>query len=87
MLTGCLLTLGISGPDALHDALSSWTGEPSWSETESLLAADNDSAGVTLVARPGRSTVEELLEIPGSHPGRWSPYAVRLDGGSPGAAV
>ncbi len=71
--------------DALHDSLSAWTGRSSWSDTEALLAADNASAGVTLVARPGRSTIEELLELPGAQPGRWSPYAVHLDGGSPGA--
>lgn len=71
--------------EALHDALSSWNGRPSWAETEDLLAADNESASVTLVARPGRTTVEALLEIPGAEPGRWSPYAVRLGGGQPGS--
>jgi 16S rRNA (cytosine967-C5)-methyltransferase len=69
--------------EALHDALSSWSGAPSWGDTEDLLVADNESAGVTLVARPGRSDVEDLLELPGAHPGRWSPYAVVLDGGDP----
>ncbi|MFI9722269.1 RsmB/NOP family class I SAM-dependent RNA methyltransferase [Streptomyces sp. NPDC052396] len=51
---------------------------------EELLAADNDRPEVTLVARPGRATVDELLD---EHtlPGRWSPYAVRLaEGGEPG---
>ncbi|MFN8170006.1 MAG: transcription antitermination factor NusB [Candidatus Nanopelagicales bacterium] len=71
--------------EALHDALSSWTGEASWAGTEDLLAADNVNAEVTLVARPGRLDVDELLEVPGSRPGRWSPYAVTLDGGSPGS--
>ncbi|MDT0316745.1 RsmB/NOP family class I SAM-dependent RNA methyltransferase [Streptomyces millisiae] len=53
---------------------------------EQLLAADNERPGVTLVARPGRSTVEELRAEPGAEPGRWSPYAVRLvEGGEPGA--
>jgi len=70
--------------DALHDALASWRGSASWGETEDLLAADNENAGVTLVARPGRTTVEDLLTIPGSYPGRWSPYAVALGGGLPG---
>ncbi len=70
--------------DALHDALSSWTGAPSWAETEDLLAADNEPGGVTLVARPGRSDVEDLLELRGAAPGRWSPYAVTLDAGNPG---
>ncbi|TDC70125.1 RsmB/NOP family class I SAM-dependent RNA methyltransferase [Streptomyces hainanensis] len=53
---------------------------------EQLLAADNERPLVTLAARPGRSTVEELRAEPGAEPGRWSPYAVRLtEGGEPGA--
>ncbi len=49
-------------------------------ELEALLAADNEAPGVTLVARPGRSTREEL---PGE-PTRWSPYGVHLASGDPG---
>ncbi|WP_405782454.1 RsmB/NOP family class I SAM-dependent RNA methyltransferase [Streptomyces sp. NBC_00859] len=56
---------------------------------EDLLEADNERPEVTLVARPGRSTTEELTETVGEDsalPGRWSPYAVRLaEGGEPGA--
>ncbi|NEC87142.1 transcription antitermination factor NusB [Streptomyces sp. SID12501] len=53
---------------------------------EELLAADNERPEVTLVARPGRSTTEELLLEEAAVPGRWSPYAVRLaEGGEPGA--
>ncbi|MEE1929035.1 transcription antitermination factor NusB [Streptomyces sp. TRM 70351] len=55
---------------------------------EELLAADNERPEVTLVARPGRATVAELLEQEGQKavPGRWSPYAARLsEGGEPGA--
>ncbi|WP_405739780.1 rRNA cytosine-C5-methyltransferase [Streptomyces sp. NBC_01525] len=56
---------------------------------EDLLEADNERPEVTLVARPGRSTAEELLTAVGEDrglPGRWSPYAVRLaEGGEPGA--
>ncbi|MFK8845466.1 RsmB/NOP family class I SAM-dependent RNA methyltransferase [Streptomyces sp. Ac-502] len=56
---------------------------------EDLLEADNERPEVTLVARPGRSTTEELIEAVGEEsalPGRWSPYAVRLaEGGEPGA--
>lgn len=51
---------------------------------EELLEADNERPEVTLVARPGRATAEELL-TPDARPGRWSPYAVRLAGGEPGA--
>ncbi|MET9437828.1 transcription antitermination factor NusB [Streptomyces sp. NPDC006551] len=56
---------------------------------EDLLEADNERPEVTLVARPGRSTARELVEVLGEDsvlPGRWSPYAVRLaEGGEPGA--
>ncbi|MCH0569217.1 rRNA cytosine-C5-methyltransferase [Streptomyces sp. MUM 136J] len=53
---------------------------------ERLLAADNERPEVTLVARPGRATTEELLAEEAAVPGRWSPYAVRLtEGGEPGA--
>lgn len=53
---------------------------------EDLLEADNERPEVTLVARPGRSTTEELLREEAAVPGRWSPYAVRLsEGGEPGA--
>lgn len=50
-------------------------------ELRALLAADNDPPRVTLVARPGRSTREEL---PGE-PTRYSPYGVVLAGGDPGS--
>ncbi|MFP3992491.1 transcription antitermination factor NusB [Streptomyces sp. E11-3] len=56
---------------------------------EDLLEADNERPEVTLVARPGRSTADELLDALGEErglPGRWSPQAVRLaEGGEPGA--
>jgi 16S rRNA (cytosine967-C5)-methyltransferase len=48
-------------------------------EAGRALAADNEPARVTLAARPGRSTVEELTAAGGSR-ARWSPYAVELDG-------
>ncbi|WP_033309679.1 transcription antitermination factor NusB [Streptomyces iakyrus] len=53
---------------------------------EELLRADNERPEVTLVARPGRATAEELLHEDAAVQGRWSPYAVRLtEGGEPGA--
>ncbi|MFC9113898.1 RsmB/NOP family class I SAM-dependent RNA methyltransferase [Streptomyces sp. NPDC057092] len=53
---------------------------------EELLRADNERPEVTLVARPGRATADELLAQEAAVPGRWSPYAVRLtEGGEPGA--
>ncbi|MBF4137566.1 MULTISPECIES: RsmB/NOP family class I SAM-dependent RNA methyltransferase [Streptomyces] len=56
---------------------------------EDLLEADNERPEVTLVARPGRTTSDTLLDGLGPDralPGRWSPFAVRLtEGGEPGA--
>lgn len=52
---------------------------------EELLAADNERPRVTLAARPGRSTVDELL-VGDAEYGHWSPCAVRLaEGGEPAA--
>jgi 16S rRNA (cytosine967-C5)-methyltransferase len=52
-----------------------------WPELHDLLAADNEPPRVTLVARPGRSSRDEL---PGE-PTPWSPYGTILEGGDPGA--
>ncbi|MFI1978629.1 RsmB/NOP family class I SAM-dependent RNA methyltransferase [Streptomyces wedmorensis] len=53
---------------------------------EDLLEADNERPEVTLVARPGRATADELAEATETLPGRWSPYALRMaEGGEPGA--
>ncbi|MEY9877335.1 16S rRNA (cytosine967-C5)-methyltransferase [Streptacidiphilus sp. MAP12-33] len=73
---------------ALWDAIGVWQPQASGrTAMEALLAADNARPEVTLVARPGRSTVEELvaaLDEDATEPGRWSPYAVRLaEGGDP----
>ena len=46
------------------------------------LAADNERPEVTLVARPGRADVDELLQA-GARPGRWSPHAAVLAEGDP----
>ncbi|NYI77719.1 16S rRNA (cytosine967-C5)-methyltransferase [Nocardioides panzhihuensis] len=48
-------------------------------QVDALLEADNVPPSVTLVARPGRATVEEL----GGVPTPYSPYGVTLDSGSP----
>lgn len=54
-------------------------------ETVALLEADNEPPRVTLVARPGLATVEELLAgARGAAPGQLAPTAVRLAGGDPG---
>lgn len=50
-------------------------------ELDALLAADNESPPVTLVARPGHAS---RAELPGE-PSPFSPYGVLLAGGDPGA--
>jgi len=64
---------------AFRDAL----GAAAAHETADLLAADNARPLVTLVARPGRSSVEELQDA-GADPARYSPYAAYLPEGDPG---
>lgn len=64
---------------AFADALGARAGE-----LRDLLAADDDRPAVHLVARPGDITAEELALVTGGEQGRWSPYAVYLDGGDPG---
>lgn len=65
-----------SHPAWIVDALTEAVGDD---EIDALLAADNDPPAVTLVARPGRATVDEL---PGE-PTPFSPYGVVSAGGSP----
>ena len=62
---------------ALAEALGSET------ELDALLAADNEPPKVTLVARPGLCTVDELVAAGGT-PSALSPYAVQLPAGDPG---
>ncbi|GII04925.1 RsmB/NOP family class I SAM-dependent RNA methyltransferase [Planobispora takensis] len=64
---------------ALRDAVGG-----DFDETAALLAADNERPRVTLVARPGRTTVEELLAS-GAEPAEFSPYAAYLPEGDPGS--
>jgi 16S rRNA (cytosine967-C5)-methyltransferase len=51
-------------------------------EAARALAADNVPAPLTLVARPGRSSRQELV-AEGAQAGRWSPYAAVLPTGNP----
>jgi len=67
-----------SHPAWIVEALTEALGE---AEIDALLEADNAPPKVTLVARPGLSTVEEL----GGEPTGVSPYAVTLEGGDPGS--
>ncbi|MEU7747237.1 transcription antitermination factor NusB [Nonomuraea sp. NPDC049158] len=89
----------IVAPDEAHDPaghLSVAYSHPRWivsafrdalgsraDEVADLLVADNARPLVTLVARPGRSSVEELADS-GAEPGRYSPYAAYLPEGDPG---
>ncbi|MFC5382406.1 RsmB/NOP family class I SAM-dependent RNA methyltransferase [Aquipuribacter nitratireducens] len=52
-------------------------------ETPDLLAADNEPAAVSLLARPGLLDPADLV-AGGAAPGRWSPWAVTLPAGDPG---
>lgn len=83
-LTGHL-ALAYSHPrwivSALRDALGADAGE-----IADLLAADNARPLVSLVARPGRSTLEEL-EDAGAEPARYSPYGAYLPEGDPGRVL
>ena len=55
-------------------------------ELGALLAADNAPPAVTLVARPGLVTRDDLLAAAaGARPGRWAPTAVVAAGGDPAA--
>lgn len=78
-----------SGLDAI-DALALQTAHPRWivevyaellpaSEVSSALLANNVSAPVSLVVRPGLADVGDLVAA-GAEPGRWSPYAAEWSG-------
>ncbi|MCQ4118560.1 RsmB/NOP family class I SAM-dependent RNA methyltransferase [Rhodococcus tibetensis] len=61
------------------DALGADAGE-----LEDVLIADDSRPAVHLVARPGEISAEELALATGGEVGKYSPYAVYLDGGDPG---
>jgi 16S rRNA (cytosine967-C5)-methyltransferase len=69
---------------ALREGLVA-AGRPA-DEIEALLAADDEAPHVTLVARPGLATLDELAsQAHGATPGLLAPTALRLAGGDPGA--
>jgi 16S rRNA (cytosine967-C5)-methyltransferase len=74
-----------SHPRWVVEALAAALGDRA-GELDDLLAADNAAPRVTLVARPGLATVDELVAAGGERT-RWSPYAVELAGGDPGAVA
>ena len=65
---------------ALQDALGARADE-----LPQLLTINNSAPDVTLVARPGACSVDDLLQAAPAELGRWSPYAVRMHGVVPGA--
>ncbi|WP_283133710.1 RsmB/NOP family class I SAM-dependent RNA methyltransferase [Rhizohabitans arisaemae] len=67
---------------ALRDALRA-DGASADEQLEALLAADNERPRVSLVARPGRASVEELTAA-GATPAAYSPYGAYLGEGDPG---
>ena len=69
---------------ALWDSLAAHRGgKVAHDEIDDLLKADNERPGVTLVARPGLATVDELVDE-GAEPGRYAPTAAYLPQGDPG---
>ena len=76
------LAVAHSHPRWIVEALAEALAAPD--ELESLLAADNEAPRVSLVARPGLATVEELAAA-GAVPTGRSPYAASLPSGDPGA--
>ena len=91
------VTAGLSGDDllaaryshpgwivrALRQSLTTAPGGPD--RLADLLAVDNQPAPVTLVVRDPSLDVGEVQQAVDGTVGRWSPIAVRLDGGSPGS--
>jgi 16S rRNA (cytosine967-C5)-methyltransferase len=71
-----------SHPRWVVEALAEALGDSA--SLEDLLSADNAAPKVTLVARPGLASVEELAEAGGTVSAQ-SPYAVELASGDPGA--
>ncbi|GAB3039559.1 rRNA cytosine-C5-methyltransferase [Nocardioides flavus (ex Wang et al. 2016)] len=76
------LAVARSHPRWVVDLLAEALGNDD--ELDALLAADNAAPAVTLVARPGLATVEELETAGGVRTAR-SPYGVVLPGGDPAA--
>jgi len=76
------LALEHSHPRWIASAFRDSLGGDLW-QTGAALAADDARPEVHLVAR--RMEREELLEASGGTAGPWSPYAVRLSEGDPGA--
>ncbi|HJG45292.1 RsmB/NOP family class I SAM-dependent RNA methyltransferase [Corynebacterium variabile] len=82
------LALQTSHPTWIAEAFNAALGgtpEAPASELADALAADDARPVVHLAARPGQISGEELALVTGGDEGRWSPYAVYLPEGDPGA--
>ena len=77
------LAIAHSHPRWIVEAISDALGGD-LAATEAMLAADNERPAVTLVVRPGKADVDELLAL-GARPGRWAPTAAILESGAPAA--
>lgn len=77
------LAITYAHPEWIVRAFSDALG--SLDETAAALAADGAPNATHLVARPGRIDQSALVAASGGKPGRFSPYAVYLDGGDPAA--
>lgn len=79
------LSVQTSHPRWIVEALADALGEDpaDGDRLRAVLRADNVPPSVSLAVRPGLASVADLL-AEGARPGRWSPYAAVLDGGSPG---
>jgi 16S rRNA (cytosine967-C5)-methyltransferase len=69
--------------EEVASSLAASPGASTDDELDALLAADNEPPAVTLVARPGRASVEELQGVRTA----FSPYGVLSPGGDPGQVV
>lgn len=74
------LSIVYSHPEWIVRAFADALGEK---EVAEALAADGAPAATHLVARPGRISRDELVAASGGQAGRFSPYAVYMDGGDP----
>jgi 16S rRNA (cytosine967-C5)-methyltransferase len=82
------LALRTAHPEWIADAFAAALGDApdgDLAETAAALEADDARPQTHLVAWPGRTSREELVRESDGRPGPWSPYAVHLDGGDPGA--
>jgi 16S rRNA (cytosine967-C5)-methyltransferase len=80
------LAIAYAHPEWIVRAFADALGErDSLVETTAALAADGAPISTHLVARPGRIDQSALAVASGGKPGRFSPYAVYLDGGDPAA--